>query len=404
MFTTAHRILLSTAVAAGLALGASGAGAAVPPPVRVTAMAASSARGAYWEVTANGQVTGVGGAHVYGSVAAARLRGTAVDIVRTPNSGGYWVLASNGSVFGFGDAHLYGSMAGRRAGAGFVALATTRDGKGYYELSANGRVFGFGDARFYGSTFRQRPVRPAVGLVTTLSDNGYWVITSGPHLVAFGGARGARASVRLVKGAVGMLARSVGGAGRWVDATDGRVLVMGVAGNVAGAPGKPGSGVWGGGPVTTTTTAPTTSTTTAPAKTAPRGGVRLTVSSLAPAAGRCVDLQNGTAAVQIEVDVSETADSPNLFPTNVPAQGYLSAPAPADTWETSFYITSGIVPGQTTFFSEWDVYLAATVPWPTGATAVTISPAQYPLAYEIGGKTYPINYAPVTVTAAQCGA
>ncbi|MGH2718537.1 MAG: hypothetical protein ACRDJU_08160, partial [Actinomycetota bacterium] len=67
-----------------------------------------------------------------------------------PTGQGYWVSTANGQVSGFGGAPSLGSIPGVPPRP-VVSLAATPSGKGYWLTTADGNVYAFGDAAYLGA-------------------------------------------------------------------------------------------------------------------------------------------------------------------------------------------------------------------------------------------------------------
>ncbi len=146
-----------------------------------------SAYGAGWEATAQGAVTGVGGARTYGSLTF-QPNMPIVGMAATPDRRGYWLVAADGGVFSFGDAQFYGSTGAIRLNEPIVGMAPSHDGRGYWLVAADGGVFSFGDAQFYGSMGSVHLNQPIVGITPTPDGHGYWMVASDGGIFNLGDA------------------------------------------------------------------------------------------------------------------------------------------------------------------------------------------------------------------------
>jgi hypothetical protein len=203
----------------------------VPPPGSAVVGVASTPDGyGYWLALKGGGVRAAGDAHLYGSMAKARLNSPIVGIAATANGHGYWLVAGDGGVFGFGNAHYYGSVGGTSISQPIVGMAATPDGRGYWLVSAGGAIFTFGDARAFGSLGTMHLNRPIVGLAATGDGRGYWMVAADGGIFAFGdaGFYGSVVHRRLNQSVVG-LAATADGRGYWLVAADGGVFGFGDA-------------------------------------------------------------------------------------------------------------------------------------------------------------------------------
>ncbi len=228
---------------------------------------------AYDLVSANGTVTGFGGAGNYGGTAGRTLAGPIVAMVPTPDGGGYWLAGSNGSVFNFGDARWFGSLAGRDLqspnaivgitatsnGAGYwlcdengqiasfgnaaplpalqaglsaspiVACSVLPGGKGAWLVNSAGVVFGVGTTTLYGDLSAAPPAYPIVGMAATSDSRGYWLVNSAGDVYPFGDAGPAVAPPSGLTGTVVGVAAAPGGAGYWAVSSTGTVIAGGTS-------------------------------------------------------------------------------------------------------------------------------------------------------------------------------
>jgi hypothetical protein len=208
-------------------------------PVPVTGMASTPGGGGYWLVNAQGGVTGLGSAQVYGSMAGRALNAPIAHIVATPDGKGYWLVAADGGIFAFGDAGFYGSMGGKHLNARVVDVAPTANGKGYWLVASDGGIFSFGDAAFHGSMGGQHLNRPVVGISADGATGGYWEVATDGGIFAFDAPfLGSTGSIVLNQPVNGMAATSHGD-GYWFVAADGGIFAFGRAafhGSMGGAP------------------------------------------------------------------------------------------------------------------------------------------------------------------------
>ena len=139
---------------------------------------ASTSKGGYLILTADGGVFKFGKAALHGSDARKLPLGVrAVRLAVDAGSGGYWVLKSNGGVDGFG-APVQGSLAGKLHGTRPVSIAAA-PGKGYWILTSNGGVHSYGGAGWHGSDAgKLGRGMSAVSLAADPATGGYWILKS----------------------------------------------------------------------------------------------------------------------------------------------------------------------------------------------------------------------------------
>jgi peptidoglycan hydrolase-like amidase len=196
----------------------------------VSAVGLTAAPGGTWVLTSDGSVYSFGSAQSFGSLAGQRLNGPPHQIAGTPSGRGYWIVASDGGVFSFGDARFFGSTGGLRLNAPIVGMAPTPDGGGYWLLASDGGIFSFGDAHFWGSTGSLRLNAPVNAMAAMPDGSGYWLAASDGGIFTFGSARfcGSLPGLGVTETAAGMQP-SPSGAGYLVVTTAGHVYGFGDA-------------------------------------------------------------------------------------------------------------------------------------------------------------------------------
>jgi hypothetical protein len=196
-------------------------------PVSVAATRLANGCGAYWVVTAQGQVIGFGGAPSHGDLSGV-AHPAVIAIAATPDGGGYWLVTVDGEVHPFGDAARLGDLTGTHLNATIVAMAVTPDGLGYWLVGSDGGIFAVGDAHFYGSTGALKLNKPVVGIAPASAGAGYWLVGSDGGIFAFGKAPylGSMGATRLNRPVVGITA-GPGGVGYRMVGSDGGIFSFG---------------------------------------------------------------------------------------------------------------------------------------------------------------------------------
>jgi hypothetical protein len=229
------------------------AGQAVTPAPAVTPAAAQRAAGGhfdttiaataaliphentspYYEVSPTGAVWTFNGAAAHGSVAAANLATTVVNVTLTPDHGGYWEVTAAGGVNNFGDAGWYGSPRVAKLPMNPEGVVSTSDGEGYWVYGHSGMVAAYGDARSFGNGSR-----PIVDMVATPDSGGYWQV--GPHggVTTFGDARpSGGVTDKALSHPIVSMTPTADGAGYWLVSSGGNIFNEGDAafeGSLAG--------------------------------------------------------------------------------------------------------------------------------------------------------------------------
>jgi hypothetical protein len=202
---------------------------------------ASTSKGGYLILTADGGVFKFGKAALHGSDARKLPLGVrAVRLAVDAGSGGYWVLKSNGGVDGFG-APVQGSLTGKLHGTRPVSIVAGAGG-GYLILSADGGVHAFGNANWHGSDKGKLGHKlNAVGLAEN-SGGGYWVLKSNGGVDGFGAPVQGSLAGKLGRMRPVSIAAAPG-KGYWILTSNGGVHSYGGAGWHGSDAGKLGHGV-----------------------------------------------------------------------------------------------------------------------------------------------------------------
>jgi len=158
-----------------------------PPGAPVVGITASPDGRGYLVASANGNVYAFGDAVYFGSKGGKAINGQIVGISVDQKTGGYWLVTAKGSVYAL-HAPNHGWPAARTLTAPIVGIAGLPDGSGYYLVGARGSVRNFGQAHFYGSAARLRLGAPIVGMALNRTSNGYWLAGADGGIFRYGGA------------------------------------------------------------------------------------------------------------------------------------------------------------------------------------------------------------------------
>lgn len=197
---------------------------------------------AYWLLSRNGDVFGLGGASSFGGNA----QTSAARAIAPGRGGGIYVVGAGGGVFTVGSgARYFGSVPGLgKRVSNIVDIVPTPDGKGYWVVGSDGGVFSFGSARFYGSVpglgIRNQHI---VGMVASPTGLGYTLVGQDGGVFTFGDTRfygsvpGLGIHVRSIRAVV----QAPGGTGYALVGADGGVFKFGTGLRFQGS--LPGRGV-----------------------------------------------------------------------------------------------------------------------------------------------------------------
>jgi hypothetical protein len=100
-------------------------------------------------------------------------------------TGGYWLVSADGTATAF-DAPTLGPPSTDLPVAPVVGVTATADGKGFWEVTGAGSVYAYGDAAFRGPTAALDPNAPVDAVTADPAGTGYWLTGVDGGVYAYG--------------------------------------------------------------------------------------------------------------------------------------------------------------------------------------------------------------------------